>query len=74
MECGWGRDDVLCEEPIISQRVPAAGFLAASPGATVLNERRQWHMRCQQLGARSSARPRENSSDNFASTDYLLER
>lgn len=33
---GWEKDDLLCDEPIISQCVPAAGFLAASPHAITL--------------------------------------
>ena len=36
IEGGWERDDLLCDEPIISQCVPAAGFLAASRRAIVL--------------------------------------
>lgn len=33
---GWEKDDLLCDETIISQCVPAAGFLAASPHAVTL--------------------------------------
>lgn len=33
---GWEKDDLLCDETIISQCVPAAGFLAASPRAVTL--------------------------------------
>lgn len=57
-EGGWEREDVLCDEQMVTRRVPAAGFLAASPSAVLKGE---VTMPSEVPAAEPGARPRENS-------------